>query len=251
MNIRVIWKSSSNQIPSKEANQTTVLRTEGGWWFTETFVQSGTCSSWKVLCRQPLQDEGAFVEVLVPLPDSFIQTPCWQDGPPQVWIRQEDVWHLPLGLQMFQGQPSQLPLAQQVPEHLRNEALRKIQPILTDESRVLKDLSDPSKPERRVSTQKEGSLSQTKQRHEPSGDTRLMLPSVPKGPYRAQVQSPESRGSVSGSPKDVQTGSLCLPTLLPDEQSPRKKGRRQQGRHGPPSRARQVSQNCLIDLQLS
>lgn len=249
MIIRVFWKSSSVQEPSKETES--VIRIEGGWWFSETCIQSGVCSAWNVISRQPLQEDGACIEVLVPLPDSFIQTPCWQDGPPQLWSRLEGGWLLPSGLQMFQGQPSQLSLALQVPEHLRNEALRKIQPILTDESLVVKDLSGLLKPVLQESKRKEVSPSQKKQRYELSGEIHPMILSVPKESYQAQVQSLESRGPVSGSPKDVQTGSLCLPTLLPDGQPPRKKGNRPQGRRGPPSQDHRVSQTCLIDLQLS
>jgi hypothetical protein len=251
MILRIIWKSESYESLPSPGHTEDVSREEGGWWFSETFSSSGERSCYKVISRKSFDGGASMIEVLSPLPDTFIATPCWQDGPPQPWVRLQDGWQLPSGLHVIQFQGTQLPSGLQVPEYMRNEAQSILHSILTDESRVSKGLSDLSKPALQGSTQKEVSPLQKKPLHESSDGTHHSYPSVPKGPYQGQVQLPESRCLASASPKGVQTGSLCPPRLLPDGQPPRTKGHHPRGRHGPPSRAHQVSQVCLIDPQLS
>ena len=251
MIIRIIWKPESYESLPSNSQTEQVLREEGGWWFSETILSSGTRSCLKVISRRAFNNGANMIEVCLPLSDTFIATPCWQDGPPQTWTRLQNGWQLPSGLQMVQLQSSQLPSALYVPEHMRNEAKSIVQSIMTDESHVPKDLSVLLKPEQQVLTRKEASPLQMQQQHKSFDGTRHFHPSVLKEPYREQVQLPELRGLVSGSPKAVQSGSLCPPRLLPDGQLPRTKGHHPRGRHGPPSQARQGSQICLIDLQLS
>ena len=251
MILRIIWKPESYESQLSSTNIEEVLREEGGWWFSETLLSTGTRSCYKVVSRHTMNGGTTMIEVCSPLSDTFIATPCWQDGPPQPWVRLGEGWQLPSGLHLVQLQSSQLSLALQVPEHIRNEATNILQSIMTDESLVLKGLSDLLKPALRESTQKGVSPLQKQLRHESSDGTHHLLPSVPKGPYQGQVQLPESRVPVSGSPKGVQTGSLCLPRLLPDGQPPRTKGHHQRGQHVLPSRAHRVSQVCLIDPELS
>jgi hypothetical protein len=251
MIVRLIWNSEYHESPPPTAQTEQVLREEGGWWFSETFSSTGIRSCYKVISRHMLTDGKSMIELCSPLSDTFIATPCWQDGPPQIWVHHGEAWQLPFGLRMVQWQSSQQPLELQVPENIHNEVMNILQSIKTDESLVLKDLSDLSKPARQGLTQMEESPLQTRRQPESFDGTHRPHPSVPKEPYRGQVQLPESREPVSGSPKGVQTGSLCPPTLLQGGQPPRMKGGHPRGRRGPPSQARQVSQVCLIDPQLS
>lgn len=251
MFIRIIWNPKSYESPSPSAHSEDVLREEGGWWFSETILSSGTRSCFKVVSRHALDDGTSMIEVLSPLSDTFIATPCWQDGPPQSWARLANGWQLPSGLQLVHVSASQLSLVLQVPENIHNEAKNILQTILTDESQVPKDSNVPLKPVPQVSVPQEVSPLQMSQRPGPSDGTRYPHPSVPKGPYQGQVRLHELRGPASGFPKAVQFGSLCSPKLLPDGQLPRTKGCHLRERGGLPSQARKVSDVCLIDPQLS
>ncbi len=256
MIVRIIWKPVTPM--SSEGSQTTdmILRTEGGWWFSETNMNTGDCVCYKVTSRISLDDGRAVCEVLSPLPDSFLTTPCWQDGPPQPWIRRQEGWQLPSGLLVTQGQPFQQPLALQVPEHLRTEAQRKLPPKVCDEFQGPKDSTVPSQLGRQHQTPRGESPSQMKRPHESSSQipgvpTLQASPSLPQALLQGQPPQPESQGSASASQKAVKTGLLCSPKLLPDVPPPRKKGPRPQGRRGPPSQDHQCPPLCLIDPLLS
>ncbi len=256
MIVRVFWNSESHESPPPTAQTEQVLREEGGWWFSETFSSTGIRSCYKVISRHMLTDGKSMMELCIPLSDTFIATPCWQDGPPQIWIRRQGGWELPSGLMVFQGQPSQLPLELQVPEHLRTEVQRKLPPTMYDVSQGLKDSIAPLPPGQQHQTPQGVSPLRMKRPHEsssriPGVPTHQALSSPPQGPLQGQPPQPESQVSASASPKVVQTGLLCSPKLLPDVPLPRKKGPRPQGRRGPPSQDHQCPPLCLIDPLLS
>lgn len=256
MIVRILWTPDTQVTPPPSAETEQMFRTEGGWWFSETNVVSGKCLCYKVETRLSLDEGRALCEVVSPLPDTFIASPCWQDGPPQTWIRHQEGWELPSGLMVFQGQPSQLSLALQVPEHLRNEVQRKLPSTMFDVSQGPKGLTDPLLPGRQHQRPQGASPSRTKQRHESSSQTPGVLTPhdsslPPQEPGRERPPQPESQVTASASPKAVQTGLLCSPKLLPDAPPPRKKGSRPQVRRGPLSQDHQCPPLCLIDPLLS
>jgi hypothetical protein len=58
-----------------------VIRTDGGWWFSEETSEGRLV--YEVIDRKEISP-GHVLELLKPLPQDFVQLPCWQQAP-QVW----------------------------------------------------------------------------------------------------------------------------------------------------------------------
>lgn len=85
---RVYWNINRNEIHS-ETPTSTVQRVEGGWWFAEEF-ENGNRRAFRIIERDVLLNGEIVMELLEPLGDDFIQTPCWKDGSPQPWMMLSD-----------------------------------------------------------------------------------------------------------------------------------------------------------------
>jgi len=63
---------------TKESNNTeNVVRVDGGWWFSETTSEGRAV--YEVIDRQVISP-GHVLEFLKPLPEDFVQLPCWEQS---------------------------------------------------------------------------------------------------------------------------------------------------------------------------
>jgi hypothetical protein len=88
-----------------------VIRTDGGWWFSEETSEGRVV--YEVIERKEVSP-GHFLELLKPLPQDFLQLPCWQEAPllRQVHRKEAQGWSGSLGdLQILEWWPETAELA--------------------------------------------------------------------------------------------------------------------------------------------
>lgn len=245
--LRILW--SSCETDSSDSQQVVLKRTEGGWWYSEeTGDTSQDRKAWKVHSRSPFDD--GFCEVLTPLPEDWIQQPCWQDGPPQqVQILREQ------GQTSLQKVGQQLlslwlPLEQQWPQWVQ-EVLgpsRHTLALLAAQTNTISSLDQcPVYP----LPQKQPGLGLKAEHPSQTPAQRQASRERPRPPHALQGdRNKPSRGhqgqpSVSVVPKGLQTGSLLTPVDLPTGQLPRNSNGRRPTHRGQPGRDRRSQPLCV------
>lgn len=251
--LRIVWSSCEND--SSYSQQKTLYRTEGGWWYSEEI--DDVRKTWEIRSRIPCGDDGV-CEVLTPLPEDWIQQPCWQDGPPQqVQILREQgqislqrlladsqrqLLSLWLPLELEQGQIWPQWVQELLGAYKYTLAMR-----LAQSNTISSLYQGPAYP----LLQKQQDLEPKAERpSQSSGQREVSRDRRPVGPQEAWQASPQegrnkpfqrsqSQLVVSGVPKGLQTGALLTPVDLPTGQLPRNSNGRRPAHHGRPGRARQ------------
>jgi hypothetical protein len=261
--IRFYYKDNKKQALKNTSDYT---RIEGGQWFTEIFETFS--KSYRVQRRFSV--ENIFFEHVYPMEDSFMQTPCWQDGPllRAGIVRSEMNWTLfelaqqPESelAQMVLSGPLQTPPPEWVIQELEFHNISKetlLSAIRTCEPRAFLNPIAREPLEQQHPKQREGSPLQKQRQTQPSNervrvDPRAASSSSGLKPASKQHLQPELQVPVFSVPKSVQIGSLCPPVNLPAEQLPRKLPCHLKAH--PPRREQvraKVVQQCLIDPSLS
>ncbi len=261
--LRVYW-NSNKRVLSEPIQGGLVSRIEGGSWFCEEATDGR--SAFKVSLRKCIG--GMIMEIIEELASDFIQMPCW----PGAQLRRELVhseapWNL---WQVLEGESEQVllvlsgPRGVGLPEWAEREvgpqnsaALKQWQTRVSCALPVSSDSVAPAPLERQRQEQQEVSLSQRKQQLLSSAGkprARHQEESISSKPEFAQEQPrrPLQQVAASGGQKAVQTGSLCPPMNLPDEQPPRRSPHHQPThRQRPLPKRAAIPQECLIDLAQS
>jgi len=224
-----------------------VERCEGGWWFAETVGSKR--SAFRVLNRTDIKEYECIVEVLEPLPDDFIQTPCWLE--PQGFG--------PQGLEPLEFPFGQMKAALSLPSVVQqfgtmNKLYETVQKII-DETQTkhlpLQGLQEHSlKQSLQSLKQKEEPVLQTAVTHSAS---RKEMASPKKLSSRHVPQVPKVN-SPSVQSKGNQTNSPCLSKNQPKKQAPRKTVNHPKEMHIPRQKnhhTRSEPTKCLIDLRES
>jgi hypothetical protein len=246
--IRFYYKDNKKQALKNTSEYT---RIEGGQWFTEIFETFS--KSYRVQRRFSV--ENIFFEHVYPMEDSFMQTPCWQDGPLlRVGIvRSEMDWTLfelaqqPESelAQMVLSGPLQTPLPEWVIQELEFHNISKetlLSAIRTCEPRAFLNPIAREPLEQQHPKQRAGSPLQKQPQTQSSNervrvDPRAASSSSGLKPASKQHLQPELQVPVFSVPKSVQIGSLCPPVNLPAELPPRKTLDRQKAPRLPHARA--------------
>ena len=261
--LRVYW-NSNKRVLSEPIQSLLVSRIEGGSWFCEEAADSR--NAFKVILRKCIY--GMIMEVVEELASDFIQTPCWPGVPQRrELVHSEAPWSL---WQVLEGESEQAlfvlsgPQGVVLPEWAEREvgpqnsaALKQWQSKVSCALPVSSDSAAPAPLERQRQEQQEVSLSQRKQQSLSSAGRPRARPqeeSNSSKPEFAQErpQRPLQQAAAFGGQKAVQTGSLCPPMNLPDEQPPRRSPHHQpkHRQHPLPKRAA-IPQECLIHLEQS
>ena len=261
--LRVYWNSNKHAL-REPIEASLVSRIEGGSWFCEEYADSR--EAYRVGHRK--FHDGMIMEYNEELAPDFIQTPCWPGVPQRrELVRSEAPWSL---WQVLEDESEQVLLvlsgpqgvalpewaAQEVGPH-NSAALKQWQTKVSCAPQVSSDLTARAPPERQHLEPREVSPSQTMRRslsfaERPRARLQGESCSSRQEFAQAQPQRPLQLAVASGGQKAVQTGSLCPPMNLPDEQPPRRSPHHQpkHRQHPLPKRAA-IPQECLIDLAQS
>lgn len=263
--LRIYWNSKRRDAMGDSCR---MVRTDGGGWFSEE--SESFRSVYKVITRKNKIeiDSHMLMEVLEEVSPDFIQSPCWQGAPLQrQLVRSEAPWSL---WQILEEGSEQVllvlsgPLQVAPPEWAGREVGPQnsavLQQWLTTVScapPVSSGSTVPAQPARQHQEPREGSLLQKRPpplpfAEKPPAQFRTGLSSSGRelGPERPP--QPSRPVAAFGGQKVVQTGSLCPPMNLPDEQSPRMSPHRlPKHRQHPSPRHAANPPECLIDLSRS
>ncbi len=261
--LRVYWNSNKHAL-REPIDTSLVSRIEGGSWFCEESANSRAV--YRVGHRK--FHNGMIMEHVEELAPDFIQKPCWPGAPlRRELVRSEAPWNL---WQVLEGESEQVLLvlsgpqgvalpewaAQEVGPH-NSAALKQWLTTVSYAPQVSSDLTAREPPERQRLEPREASPSQKMRRslssaERPRAQPQEVLSSSKQEFAQAQSQRPLQQAAASGGQKAVQTGSLCPPMNLPDEQPPRKSPHHlpKHRQHPLPKRAA-IPQECLIDLAQS
>jgi hypothetical protein len=261
--LRVYWNSNKHTL-SEPIQSLNVSRIEGGSWFCEEATD--TRHVFKVVLRKCIG--GIIMEYTEELASDFIQTPCWPGVPQRrELVRSEAPWSL---WQVLEGESEQVllvlsgPRGAELPVWVVQEvgpqnsaALKQWQSKASCALPVSSDLADHAPLEQQRQVQQGVSPSQKKlQTLSSAGKPRARLQeelnSSKQESAQARPQRPLQQAAASGGQKAVQTGSLCPPMNLPDEQPPRRSPHHLPRHRQPPLPKRAaIPQECLIDLAQS
>ncbi len=261
--IRVYW-NSNKRMALEPIQGGLVSRIEGGSWFCEESADSRAV--YRVGHRK--FHNGMIMEHVEELSPDFIQKPCWPGAPlRRELVRSEAPWNL---WQVLEGESEQVLLvlsgpqgvalpewaAQEVGPH-NSAALKQWLSTVSCAPQVSSDLTDREPPVRQHQEPQGVSPSQKMRQSLSSAERPRAQPQGVSSSSRqefaqAQSQRPLQQVVASGGQKAVQTGSLCPPMNLPDEQPPRKSPHHppKHRQHPSPKRAA-IPQECLIDLAQS
>jgi hypothetical protein len=261
--LRVYW--NSNKYDLREPIQSLLVsRIEGGAWFCEETPDSR--EAFKVVLRKLIG--GMIMECIEEIGSDFIQTPCWPGVPlRRELVRSEAPWSL---WQILERESEQVLLVLSGPRgaalpdwaaqevgHQNNAALKQWLSTVSCALPVSSDSADHGPLVRQRQELRGESPSQKKQpilssAGRPHVQPQEELNSSKQEFAQAQPLLPLQRVVASGDQKAVQTGSLCPPMSLPDEQPPRKSLHHppKHRQHPLPKRAA-IPQECLIDLSQS
>lgn len=261
--LKVYWNSNKHAL-SEPIQHLRILRIEGGSWFCEEAADSR--EAFKVILRKCI--DGMIMELVEELPPDFIQMPCWPGVPQRrELVHSEAPWNL---WQVLEGESEQAlfvlsgPRGAELPEWAvrevgpqNNAALKQWQTKVSCALPVSSDSAGPARLERQHLAPQGVSLSQRKPQslssaEKPRAQPQEELNSSKPESVRAQPQRPLQQVAAFGGQKAVQTGSLCPPMNLPDEQPPRRSPHHlpKHRQHPLPKRAA-IPQECLIDLEQS
>jgi len=267
--IRIYWNtprsSEETVVFASSCNQ--IQHWEGGWWFAEDDLQSSKRSVFEILDRIcPIESScNEVLELLKPLPDNFIHSPCWK-GEDQTWhlhsskelvqhqvleprvpvSEQSEVLHrlvfpfeaAPLALAML----PELPLSDMM-NKLVNETVHSIESNYRSSQAVHESqLMRPQQPvlQNTNTFVKEQTIPRSSGKQKGSQGT-----SPPSHPEKS-----ETRAYISPPSKAIQSGVLCSPMTLPKKSHLRKSPQARKEHHKPPSQRNHtafVSKECLID----
>lgn len=261
--LRVYWNSNKHAL-REPIEGSLVSRIEGGSWFCEESTNSRAV--YRVEHRK--FHNGMIMEHIEALAPDFIQKPCWPGAPlRRELVRSEAPWNL---WQVLEDESEQVLLVLSGPQevalpewaaqevgHQNSAALKQWLSTVSCAPPVSSDLTGREPPVRQHQEQQGASPSQKmlrslssaeRPRAQPQGE----LSSSRQEFAQAQPQRPLQQAVASGGQKAVQTGSLCPPMNLPDEQPPRKSPHHppKHRQHPLPKRAA-IPQECLIDLAQS
>ena len=79
---------------------TSIQRTDGGWWFSEEY--NGVRKAYQIIERKEISPS-CFIELLSPLPEDFVELPCWKEYPQQFVVQELQGGQVRTG-QEIQGQ---------------------------------------------------------------------------------------------------------------------------------------------------
>jgi len=261
--LRVYW--NSNKHAALEPIHTQFIsRIEGGSWFCEESADSRAV--YRVGHRK--FHSGIIMEHIEELAPDFIQTPCWPGAPlRRELVRSEAPWNL---WQVLEDESEQVLLvlsgpqgvalpewaAQEVGPH-NSAALKQWLSTVSCAPQVSSDLTAREPPGRQHQEPQGVSPSQKMRQPlssagKPHAQPQEELSSSTQVFVQGQPQRRLQQAVASGGQKAVQTGSLCPPMNLPDEQPPRKSPHHlpKHRQHLLPKRAA-IPQECLIDLAQS
>lgn len=218
-----------------------IVRTDGGWWFSEESSKGRFV--YEVLERKEISP-GHFLDFLAPLPDDFVQLPCWEEDP-LVWrVQQKEAQGLlvsldglqslqwPVGLEAGLAEPAPGPAGlgsglgsgpafehpqayllpcwvQEEVGHLSNIIQQEIQNMIS----LHKPLPPRPQEKKQQPTQNIQKQKTYQNRREPSQPPSQHA-QVPSVKYPVVISS-------SSQAKDLQMGAICSPSYLPEGQSPR------------------------------
>ena len=173
-----------------------VVRVDGGWWFSETTSEGRHV--YTVVDRQ-LISPGYVLEFLKPLPEDFVQLPCWEEGSQLVQVHHKmNQEHLKSvgDLQVIQWESEELPAWVQQEVGLDNIV-----------QKIMKGMA----------------LLQEDAINFPLTEKHIMQVSRPqKNPEHVRQPSQQSQKVPSSSRQgNLKTGQLCSPIVLPEIQSSR------------------------------
>ena len=261
--LRVYWNSNKHVL-SEPIQSLNVSRIEGGAWFCEEATD--TRQVFRVILRKCIG--GIIMEYTEELASDFIQTPCWPGVPQRrELVHSEAPWNL---WQVLEGESEQVllvlsgPRGAELPEWAEREvgpqnsvALKQWQTKVSCALPVSSNSTAPAPLEWQHQEQRGVSPSQRKQQSlssagKPRAQPQEELNSLRQESAQAQPQRPLQQVAAFGGQKAVQTGSLCPPMNLPDEQPPRRSPHHQpkHRQHPLPKRAA-IPQECLIHLEQS
>ena len=235
-----------------------VIRTDGGWWFSEETSEGRLV--YEVIERKEISP-GHVLELLKPLPQDFLQLPCWQEAP-QIWQVHQKVAQgvlMLLGdLQILEWWPEsvgplpELPLeyCESVSESVSESALEQPGPVLEPSSEHPELYQQPSLPHwihqevghlhsiiqknmknmdsLRIKYQ-EANMSFLLVEKQQEKDVEKRYPSQHRKALKAhsiqhaQRPSEQSQKQVLSSQqgKELMMGQLCSPVFVPEQQSSR------------------------------
>ena len=203
-----------NKNTKENINTENVIRVDGGWWFSETTSEGRHV--YEVLDRQVISP-GRVLEFLKPLPEDFVQLPCWEQSSQLVQVHHKmNQEHLKsvADLQVLQWVPQELqwvPQELQVTSELPGQSLPQwVQEEVGPDSTLQKIMKSM------ISSQ-EGALSSS------LTEKRITQVSRPqKNPEHVRQPSQQSQKVPSSSRQgNLKTGQLCPPTAVPEIQSSR------------------------------
>jgi len=263
--IRIYWSIPSS-IDGYNSTKNSIQHCEGGWWFAETI--GSTRSAFRILDRIPIEPHDCIIEVLEPLADDFVETPCWLDSTKD-WktLTFQDCPQLILQEQVLQEQQQsrllrlsfpleQMSLALSQPmvlQHLGNlstslhETIHKIH-LKSYSLPVLQEQSLKQHPQHLV--QKEEPVVQRIHTRQASLGEKVSQKGV-SAQHSSQLSIADP---FFAEKKGIQTGALCLPMILPEKQAPRKTKHHRKGQQIPPHKMHHkeiVLTKCLINLRES
>jgi len=172
-----------------------VTRVDGGWWFSETSSEGRHV--YTVVDRQLISPDHV-LEFLEPLPEDFVQLPCWEEGPQLVQVhRKMNQEHLKsIGdLQVIQWASGELPAW--VQEEVGHDSI--VQKIMKSMVLLQEDVINSSLTEKH----------------------RTKLFHSQKQKYVQQPSQQSQKAPSSFHQPNLKTGQLCPPTFVPETQSSR------------------------------